>query len=163
MASTGCVVHVKPSFTRTVTAGRQSGAVVYYVARAISGVYSPGINSTSSARDTTLPAARMPIGYAEVNGQRVPVYVDANAWYRWMSAVWDRIGGFTGERLADVVAAVEANQAATAQTTQQVSAVAQQAQANAEVLLVVRDVIVDNALTGAGQIPRPDLELSSIP
>jgi hypothetical protein len=80
-----------------------------------------------------------------------------------MSAVWDRIGGFTGERLADVVAAVEANQAATAQTTQQVSAVAQQAQANAEVLLVVRDVIVDNALTGAGQIPRPDLELSSIP
>jgi hypothetical protein len=44
-----------------------------------------------------------------------------------------------------------------------VSAVAQQAQANAEVLLVVRDVIVDNALTGAGQIPRPDLELSSIP
>jgi len=43
----------------------------------------------------SFPQARIPIGYAMVNGQRVPVEVDQE-WMRSFSALLDRSGGVSG-------------------------------------------------------------------
>lgn len=129
-----------------------SGAVLFLTIRGVSGVYQQGVgNGTSRPNDVAwLPSAQTPIGRANPDGS---VVMDP-AWYRAFQHLFEiKIGGRFAPSLPDVVTTVESTQAAAVQSEQQVGALTQQSQANAESLNVVRQVVQNNALTGAAQIP----------
>lgn len=50
----------------------------------------------------TLPTARIPVGFATVQGQRVPVVIDPE-WMRWASTLTERAGGITGVSTTELV------------------------------------------------------------
>jgi hypothetical protein len=129
-----------------------SGAVLFLTIRGVSGVYQQGVgNGTSRPNDVAwLPSAQTPIGRAKPDGT---VVMDP-AWYRAFQHLFEvKLGGRSAPSLPDVVTTVETTQAAAVQSGQQVGALTQQSQANAESLNVVRQVVQNNALTGAAQIP----------
>jgi hypothetical protein len=129
-----------------------SGAVCFLTVRGVSGVYQQGVgNGTARVNDVAwLPSAQTPI--ADLNGRGQ--YVMNPSWYRFFQHLAEvRLGGRAAPSLPDVVTTVETTQAAAVQSGQQVSALTQQSQANAESLNVVRQVVQNNALTGAAQIP----------
>jgi hypothetical protein len=129
-----------------------SGAVLFLTIRGVSGVYQQGVgNGTSRPNDVAwLPSAQTPIGRAKPDGS---VVMDP-AWYRAFQHLFEvKLGGRAAPSLPDVVTTVESTQAAAVQNGQQVGALTQQSQANAESLNVVRQVVQNNALTGASQIP----------
>ena len=129
-----------------------SGAVLFLTIRGVSGVYQQGVgNGTSRPNDVAwLPSAQTPIGRAKPDGS---VVMDP-AWYRAFQHLFEiKIGGRFAPSLPDVVTTVESTQAAAVQSEQQVGALTQQSQANAESLNVARQVLQNNALPGAAQIP----------
>lgn len=132
-----------------------TGAVFYIPFRFVSGVYQSGIVSTSSRATSWLPAPTTPLGYVNAQGQ-VIVYP---VWRQFLEALSDRLGGAEGPRVPDVATSVLTTQAAAIQATAQVAAVAQQSQANAEALAATVEVVTNNALVGAEQIP--DVVLSN--
>lgn len=152
MASTGAVVYLKQYEAAASSAARSSGAVVYLPHREVSGVYQTGVGRASARPNDVawLPNAQTPIGRVKPDGR---VVMDP-AWYRALQHIFEvRLGGRAAPSLPDVVTTVETTQAAAVQSGQQVSALTQQSQANAESLNVVRQVVQNNALTGAAQIP----------
>lgn len=152
MASTGAVLYLRTYGVAAGSAARSSGAVLYIPIRAVSGVYQEGVSSTQTRPNDVawLPSAQTPIGRAKPDG----TVVMEPAWYRFFQHVADvRLGGRAAASLPDVITTVETTQAAAVQSGQQVSALTQQSQANAESLNVVRQVVQNNALVGAGQIP----------
>jgi hypothetical protein len=152
MASTGAVFYVRPYGLTGTSAGRTTGAVLYLPIRAVSGVYQTGVSSTQARPNDVawLPLAGTPIGRTKPDGT---VVMDP-AWYRAFEHLFNvKIGGRFAPSLPDVVTTVESTQAAAVQSGQQVGALTQQSQANAESLNVVRQVVQNNALTGAAQIP----------
>jgi len=50
----------------------------------------------------TLPQARIPIGYADVGGKRVPVTIDIE-WMRYLAILTERAGGITGVSTTELV------------------------------------------------------------
>ena len=129
-----------------------SGAVLFLTIRGVSGVYQQGVgNGTSRPNDVAwLPSAQTPIGRAKPDGS---VVMDP-AWYRAFQHLFEvKLGGRSAPSLPDVVTTVESTQAAAVQSEQQVGALTQQSQANAESLNVARQVLQNNALPGAAQIP----------
>lgn len=167
MASTGAVLYVRPRITATETPARTTGAVLYIPARLVAGVYQTGVVDSASRRlsDSWLPAAGVPIGWVTVDGKRLPVHIDVHSWYRFLNTVAEvKLGGFSGNTVPDVVAAVETTQTAAVSASRLVAAVASQTQTNAEALDAARQVIVNNSLTGASQIPAVQLSAGeSIP
>ena len=152
MASTGAVVHLRLYEVGGTGAARSSGAVVYLPHREVSGVYQVGVSTTAARPNDVawLPSAQTPIASLNGRGQ----YVMEPSWYRFFQHLADvRLGGRAAPSLPDVITTVETTQAAAVQSGQQVSALTQQSQANAESLAVVRQVVQNNALTGADQIP----------
>ena len=152
MASTGAVFYVRPYAVAAGIAARSTGAVMYLPIRAVSGVYQTGVSSTQSRPNDVawLPSAQTPIGRAKPDGS---VVMDP-AWYRAFQHMFEvKLGGRSAPSLPDVVTTVENTQAAAVQSGQQVSALTQQGQANAESLNVVRQVVQNNALAGSAQIP----------
>ena len=128
------------------------GAVLFLTIRGVSGVYQQGVgNGTSRPNDVAwLPSAQTPIGRAKPDGS---VVMDP-AWYRAFQHLFEvKLGGRSAPSLPDVVTTVESTQAAAVQSEQQVGALTQQSQANAESLNVARQVLQNNALPGAAQIP----------
>lgn len=152
MASTGAVVYLRRYEVAGSSAGRSSGALVYIPHREIAGMYQTGV-ATATARPNDvawLPSAQTPIGRAKPDGT---VVMDP-AWYRALQHLFEiRLGGRAAPSLPDVITTVETTQAAAVQSSQQVTALTQQSQANAESLAVVRQVAQNNGLTGADQIP----------
>ena len=129
-----------------------SGAVLFLTIRGVSGAYQQGVgNGTSRPNDVAwLPSAQTPIGRAKPDGS---VVMDP-AWYRAFQHLFEvKLGGRAAPSLPDVVTTVESTQAAAVQSGQQVGALTQQSQANAESLNVARQVLQNNALPGAAQIP----------
>jgi hypothetical protein len=132
-----------------------SGAVCFLTIRGVSGVYQQGVgNGTSRPNDVQwLPNAQNPVGWVMVGGQKLPVQFDP-VFYRALQHLFEvKLGGRAAPSLPDVVTTVESTQAAAVQNGQQVGALTQQSQANAESLNVVRQVVQNNALVGAAQIP----------
>lgn len=156
MATTGAVLYIRPYALAAASAGRSTGAVLYVPIRTTSGIYQVGVSETVRGKQLQwLPSAQTPLGYVIVNGKRLPVMMDERTWYRAMDHLFEiKLGGRFAPSLPDVTATVETTQAAAVQSGQQVVALTQQTQANAEVLSVAREVIVNNALVGAAQIPR---------
>ena len=161
MATTGAVLYIKPYALAATTASRTTGAVVYISPRFISGLYSASSVTASvdlNNQRPNLPPARAPIGwYTTPDGKRYPVEMDSQWWNFWRFMHETRLGGINGATLPDVVSSVETTQAQSATTSATVVAVQQQTQANAESLDVARQVIVNNALVGANQIPPVSL------
>ncbi len=152
MASTGAVVYLRTYEVGGTSAARSSGAVVYLPHREVSGVYQVGVGSTAARPNDVawLPSAQTPIAALDGRGN----YVMTAAWYRFFQHLAEvKFGGRSAPSLPDVITTVETTQAAAVQNGQQVTALTQQSQANAESLAVVRQVAVNNALTGADQIP----------
>jgi hypothetical protein len=126
--------------------------VLYLPIRAVSGVFQTGVSSTQARPNDVawLPMAQTPISRPNARGEQV---MDP-AWYRAFEHLFNvKIGGRAAPSLPDVVTTVESAQAAAVQNGQQVGALTQQSQANAESLNVVRQVVQNNALVGAAQIP----------
>jgi hypothetical protein len=152
MASSGAVVYLKSYGVGGGALARSSGAVVYLPHREVSGVYQVGVGTAQTRPNDVawLPSAQTPIANLNGRGQ----YVMEPSWYRFFQHVADvRLGGRAAPSLPDVVTTVETTQAAAVQSGQQVSALTQQSQANAEALSVVVQVAQNNSLTGADQIP----------
>jgi hypothetical protein len=152
MASTGAVFYVRPYGVAAGMVARTTGVVMYLPIRAVSGVYQTGVGSTQTRPNDVawLPSAQTPIGRAQPDGT---VVMDP-AWYRAFQHLFEvKLGGRAAPSLPDVVTTVESTQAAAVQNGQQVGALTQQSQANAESLNVVRQVVQNNALVGAAQIP----------
>jgi hypothetical protein len=155
MASTGAVFYLRTYGVAGTTAARSTGAVMYLPIRAVTGVYQTGVSSTQSRPNDVawLPSAQTPFGFVTINGQSYPMTPDP-AWYRAFQHLFEvKLGGRSAPSLPDVITTVESTQAAAVQNGQQVGALTQQSQANAESLNVVRQVIQNNALVGAAQIP----------
>lgn len=157
MASSAALIYVKPQMLADVASARASAAVMYSSARIVSGAYTPNVKSTSARRDAWRPRTGLPFGYVTVNGQKLPVLLDA-AFARYLDTLEDRLGGVTGARLPDVVATVEAAQTTAAESAQRSQALAQQASANAAVLAAAREVLQNAGTPGADQIPPPVLD-----
>lgn len=151
MASSGAVVYIRPYGLGGGALARSSGAVVYFAHREVSGLYQTGVGMTTRANEVAwLPSAQTPIGHARPDGR---VVMDP-AWYRALQHLFEiRLGGRGAPSLPDVITTVETTQAAAVQSGQQVTALTQQSQANAESLSVVRQVAQNNGLAGADQIP----------
>lgn len=150
MASTGGVMYLRPY--GAAASPTSTGGVMFVSIRALSGIYQEGVSTTQTRPNDVawLPSAQTPIGRAKPDG----TIVMEPAWYRFFQHVADvRLGGRAAASLPDVITTVEATQTAAVQSGQQVSALTQQSQANAESLNVVRQVVQNNALVGAGQIP----------
>lgn len=155
MASSGAVVYIRPYGLGGGALARSSGAVVYFAHREVSGLYQTGVGMTTRANEVAwLPSAQTPVGWVTINGVRYPVNIDPLSWYRALEHLFEiRLGGRGAPSLPDVVTTVETTQAAAVQSGQQVTALTQQSQANAESLSVVRQVAQNNGLAGADQIP----------
>lgn len=151
MASSGAVVYIRPYGLGGGALARSSGAVVYFAHREVSGLYQTGVGMTTRANEVAwLPSAQTPIGHTRPDGR---VVMDP-AWYRALQHLFEiRLGGRGAPSLPDVITTVETTQAAAVQSGQQVTALTQQSQANAESLSVVRQVAQNNGLAGADQIP----------
>lgn len=134
-----------------------STAAVFYVnTRAVSGVFKQGIGSSTSRPQNIdwLPSVQVPLGYVNMNGQKLPVYIEAATWYAFMQEIARRFGGRLGLSIPDLAVTVEQTQVTAVQAGQQLAAATQQSQANAEALAVSVQVIQSSALPGATQIPR---------
>lgn len=155
MASTGAVFYLRMYGVAAANAARATGALLYVPIRAVSGVYQEGVSSTQTRPNDVqwLPNAQNPVGWVMVGGQKLPVQFDP-VFYRALQHLFEvKLGGRAAPSLPDVITTVETTQAAAVQSGQQVSALTQQSQANAESLNVVRQVVQNNALTGSDQIP----------
>ena len=143
-----------------------TGALFYFTIRAISGVVTassirPG--SDLSGQRPSMPPQRQPFGY--VNGDRTkPVYLDPS-WERFLRFQHEiKLGGDTGFTLPDVAASVEESQSTAQSSAVAVAAYSQQAATNAEALAATVQVLQNNAIPGATQIPPVDTSaLSAIP
>ena len=134
-------------------------AVVYIAVRAISGLWTA--NDVDSQDRTNLrsflPAGRVPIGYVN-NDRSQPVYIDSVTWFKWAEEVTRILGIREGaptlqEIVNSVIAALETAQ----EQASQVAAIRAQATTNAAALDAQRQVSINNALTGADQIPPVQL------
>ncbi|MGL4649955.1 MAG: hypothetical protein ACRC1H_11145, partial [Caldilineaceae bacterium] len=80
------------------------------------------------------------------------------AWYRFFEYIAEtRLGGKQGPAIPAIATVVNEVQATAAASSTVVTELQQQTQANAESLSVVREVAINNSLTGAGQIPQVEL------
>lgn len=145
-----------PSSPVAVTAFTSAG-VLYLPIRMSSALWSASGVSVAKTEIAWLPPARQPIGYVTIGGQRYPIEGDP-AYYRFHEYVSERrLGGKTGPAITEVVTAVAETQATAAASSTAVTELQQQTQTNAEALAVVREVAINNSLTGAGQIPAVEL------
>lgn len=149
--TSGAVLHARPyAVTGTNPIGRTTGVVCYIVPRVVAGVYRPGVDGTLSFDVMQwLPSAMTSVVVSNGRGG----YVLSPPWYQFFATVAQRLGGIGGSSIPDVVSAVESTQTSAVLATAHVAAVVQQSQTNAEALSVVREVLQNNAVPGAAQIP----------
>jgi len=149
MGTTGAVLYIKPRAFITDAPGRHTGAVLDVAIRMLSGVYSAiGIVPSTNQRSlkTWLPHRTVPVVGSDGTMN--------DEWYRFFNYVANtKLGGASSATLPDIAATVTEAQvnATTAATT--VAGVTQQVANNAEALSAVREVAVNNSLSGATQIP----------
>ena len=135
----------------------QTGAVVYLPLRFSTGRWAEtGITSDANRTNlrTFFPAQRTPIARIEIAGQQVPVYLDAQTWYKFFDYTVNTIlGGANAPTLNEIVSTVVATIAQNAATAAAVTAQGQQNAANAASLIATVQVLQDNNVPGADQIP----------
>lgn len=147
MATTGAVVYLGLKSEADTLAHRVSGAVVPLTMRALTGLFASGV--TPAADLTNLRALLPHINVDFLNGTKV-----SPPWYRFFQQFFDRfLAGAGTYTFEDVINAIDDAVAQSAQQSQRTEAIAQQSQANAEALSAAVQVVQNNGLSGAEQIP----------
>jgi len=109
-------------------------------------------------KKVTLPTARVAIAYVEVNGQRLPCYIDERSWWAYFNDVDQRrLGGQTAPTIPDLETNVVATKEQAVAATATAANVSTQVNANAQALEAAKQVIVNEGLPGATAIPRVQL------
>lgn len=134
-----------------------SSAVISMGAFCTSAPYASGASvdtANSTNKKTTLPSPSVPIAWVEINGQRLPCYIDTQSWWAYHSDLDNRrLGGQTAPTVPDLstnVVYVKEQAVELAATT---SAINQMAEANAQTLIVVKEVVQNASLSGSSSIP----------
>lgn len=156
MASTGAILYIRPRFSAATVAHGVTGAVVAISSRVSSGKYSStviGAGTTSRNRKAMRPDNSVP--FMQKNGDG---WINNPAWSQWFQYVEQTfLNMLSGPTLPDVADYVTAGQAQAIATSVVQSALSQQANANAQSILTMREVVQTAALPGAVAIPPPQL------
>lgn len=119
--------------------------------------------SNSTNKKVTLPTSRVPIAYVEINGQRLPCYIDERTWWAYLHDLDERrLGGPTAATVPDLETNVVATKEQAVAASATVANVSQQVDANAQSLAAVKEVAVSNSLSGASAIPPVQLTARTI-
>ena len=154
MTATVAIAGDDGALSAVVTGKTSSSAVLYIPIRMVSALWSTTGVSASTGELAWLPSAQVPIAVPDGRGNLVCTPI----WYRALEYVFEtRLGGKQGPSIPAVVSVVTDVQTTAAASTTAVTELQQQTQTNAEALAVVREVAVNNALTGAGLIPNVEL------
>lgn len=157
MASTGAIVYVRPRASITDVPNRQTGAITYVAIRALTGL----LTSSTVEPEQNLTNLRK---LFPRQSQKV-VSADGSMaieWYRFLDYLVNTfLGGPDAPTMGDVIAEIERQIEGARLLEARTLAIAQQAQANAESLSATVQVIQNNALTGAAQIPPPQTTMES--
>lgn len=158
VGETGAVVYVRPrTIAGTAVSMRSSSAAAYIALRTLSGL----LTSTTVEPEEDLTNLRK---LFPRQSQKVvmPDGSMAIEWYRFFDYLVNTfLGGPDAPTMGDVIAEIERQIAAARLLEARTLAIAQQAQANAESLSAAVQVIQNNALTGAAQIPPPQTTMES--
>ena len=151
MASTGFVLYIKPRSVFVEAAKRVSGFSISLSPRFSTGVIQSGITASSDQTNLKawLPPARQPIGI-DANG--VSVLCDPR-WYRFFQWFTEKMGGADGPSILDISTTVQVAQSQSASASLTVNGLTQQAVTNAEALSATIQVVQNNSIPGATQIP----------
>lgn len=148
MATTDAVLFIRPQTNISVATGRTSGVVLYIAPRFSSGAAQSGV--PASANETNLKAWLPPPRHPLVDSQG---FIDPR-WYRFFEYLTEkRLGGASGPSLNDIAATITTVKDQAVSDALTISGLLQQATANAESLSTTVQVIRDNSLPGASQIP----------
>lgn len=153
MATTGAVVHFKPTLSAFLQANQTTGAVLYFTLRLVSGIFDTGgsfTNTSAASAKSWLPPPRVPVTME--NGMMTP------EWYRFFRYIAeDRLGGASAPSIGDVQTTVGDTQRAVTTNVAQIANVIQAVNTNAQVTQTQTQVAQNSGLTGASQIPQPIL------
>lgn len=156
MASSGAVVYVRPLVSGGATSIGASGAVVFMATRVSTGRYSSlviGAGSTSRNRKVIRPDNSVPYMIQSGDGM-----TNNPAWSQWFQYIEQSfLDMLKGPTLPDVAQYVTVSEAQSIAANVVQHALAQQANANAQSILTIREVVQSAALPGAVQIPIPKL------
>lgn len=165
-AGTGAVMYLRPRLAVETNIIRgTTGAVLYMPLRLSSGVWEvSGVPVPGSDLRAWLPPQRQRFGTVVVDGRPHDVYIDAASWYKFFQYIAEiKLGGANGASVPELVASLTATQATSATVEALTNAVAVQAQTNAEALSATVEVVNNNALDGADQIPPVRMTSYPIP
>lgn len=155
MASTGAVVYIRPRSSVTTVAARTTGAVVYVPFRGVSGLFTGGVTSSIDSANKRIPMPYANVPLATIRDGNA--YINP-AWDRFFRYWWEqKQGGINAPTLSDVVTTVDASVATSAAVEGRVASSTAMAIANAAALDAAVQVLQNNAIPGASQIPNRKL------
>lgn len=152
--TTGAVLYIKltASASSYTPVNGSTGAIVYFSVRAASGlISSSGVNASRNLTNlqSLLPPQRQPMVIKAENG-----YICDPTWYRFFDFFVNVfLGGTNGRTLTDIINSITSVQEAAMTAEMRSILVEQQTQANAQSLAATIEVVTNNALVGAEQIP----------
>lgn len=147
MASTGLVLYLKPRAALLTAPARSTGMSVFISVRMASGVIQSGI--PASTNQLNLKAWLPPPRQRMVG----PDGICDPRWYRFFQWFTEKMGGPNGPSILDMAASVETAQSQATSASLTATGLEQQAVTNAEALSATIQVVQNNALAGATQIP----------
>lgn len=150
MAATDSFVFVRPRAVASAGNGA-TGSVSFFAARASTGIYSSrAIGKTNSTGRKVI----RPVGVPMVGQDGLPT----QAWSDWFVYIEKQfLNMLNGPTLPDVSKYVTTGQATAIANEAVQAGLAQQANANAQSIQTIREVVQTAALPGAMQIPPPKL------
>ena len=157
--STSAIAYFRPQNISNIALNKSTGIVFYFSPRDLTGLYAQsGITAAANVQNlrSWLPRPQVPLGYVYIDGQRYPVQIEEQTWYKFLYTVAEiRLGGITGAVLPDIVRAITNSQKQSSTVSQNVTALANQTTANAASLLATVQVSQQASLAGAVSIPAP--------
>ena len=155
MASTGSTAYLRPS--ATAAASGISGSVIFFASRSSTGLYSS--TSIDKANSRNRKVIR-PVGVPMVDSNGMPT----QPWTDWFVYIEKQfLNMLNGPTLPDVANYVTVGQATAIAVEAVQQGLAQQANANAQSIQAMREVVQSAALPGALQIPPPKLYSDFLP
>jgi hypothetical protein len=149
MATTGAVIYLRPTFADTVSANRQSGAVLYVPFRGVSGIYSAGgaveTEANAISKKSMLPPQRARL--VDQDGYITP------EWWRFFNWLLnEKLGGMAAPSVTDLTNSISSTQEAVTTSVASVASLTETVVQNADVLDTVKQVAVNNSLSGSASI-----------
>lgn len=133
-----------------------SSVTAYFAPRFFAGIYSSQRVGRFDSRDrkNSLPHSSVPIGFVTVNGKKLPVEIDRDTWYLFISDLINRrLGGSNAPTIPDIVNALLAMQGQGSAVATQTAALSQVVMANSAATSAAVEVIQSAAIPGSAQIP----------